>query len=251
MQPDAQRSPPESPPAGIPLVLRQSRRARRLALRCIPPHTLEVVIPPRARPGEITAFIEAHRHWIDKARRLLGSADARAERHLPVHIQLPAIGTERTVRYAGTGSGRALCRDTDDGLVVSGPGSPPEAAPALLRAWLRAQAQVHLTPWLAQEAARVGLAPGSVRIRLQRSRWGSCSSRGTISLNAALMLVAPELVRYLLVHELCHLKYLNHSPRYWALVERCEPDYEALDRGLARAWRGLPWWVFPPRASGA
>jgi predicted metal-dependent hydrolase len=249
LQQDLFAAPPAAPPAEFPLVLRQSRRARRLALRCIPPHTLEVVIPLRARPGEVSAFVEAHRHWIDKARRLLGSASAQARRQLPASLSLPAIGREHPVRYQPTAGHRAGCRETAAGLVIAAPEPLEEAAPILLRGWLRNEARMHLVPRLEAEATRLGLAPASVHIRLQRSRWGSCSSRGAINLNAALLLVPPELVRYLLVHELCHLKYLNHSPRYWDLVERFEPDYARLDRGLAAAWRDLPWWIFPARPS--
>jgi predicted metal-dependent hydrolase len=84
-------------------------------------------------------------------------------------------------------------------------------------------------------------------MRLQRTRWGSCSAQRTVSLNAALLLLEPELVRYLMVHELCHLRWLDHSRRYWRLVERFEPDFRALDRRLTEAWRELPAWLFAGR----
>jgi predicted metal-dependent hydrolase len=91
-----------------------------------------------------------------------------------------------------------------------------------------------------------------VQIRLQRTRWGSCSSSGSISLNASLLFVAPALVRYLFVHELCHLFSMNHSRRFWNAVERFEPDYRALDRKLTAAWALIPLWAqtresAPPR----
>ena len=68
---------------------------------------------------------------------------------------------------------------------------------------------------------------------------------GTLSLNAALLFLDPAVVRYLLIHELCHLISLNHSRRFWAAVQRYEPDYEALDRRLTEAWVDIPFWAHP------
>ena len=87
-----------------------------------------------------------------------------------------------------------------------------------------------------------------MQVRLQRTRWGSCSNSGTISLNAALLFVEPPLVRYLFIHELCHLIALNHSRKFWAAVARYEPDFAALDRRLTAAWTEIPLWAHPARA---
>jgi predicted metal-dependent hydrolase len=85
--------------------------------------------------------------------------------------------------------------------------------------------------------------PTSVHVRLQRTRWGSCSSSRSVSLNAGLLFLAPELVRYLLIHELCHMIAMNHSRRFWCAVERFEPDCRDLDRRLAEAWGEIPIWA--------
>ncbi len=92
-------------------------------------------------------------------------------------------------------------------------------------AQLKAQAQSDFAARLARWAPCVGAAPVRLTIRTQRTRWGSCSAKGAISLNALLML-APETVRdYVVVHELCHLKEMNHSSRFWAEVARVLPTY--------------------------
>lgn len=92
-------------------------------------------------------------------------------------------------------------------------------------AQLRKAAQVDLGARLEKWSARLGVHPTKLTIRTQHARWGSCSSRGAISLNA-LLLLAPETVRdYVVVHELCHIKEMNHSRRFWAEVARILPNY--------------------------
>ena len=92
-------------------------------------------------------------------------------------------------------------------------------------AQLKAQAREDLGTRLAHWAEEMGVAPKKLTIRTQHARWGSCSSRGNISLNALLML-APEAVRdYVVVHELCHMKEMNHSQRFWVEVARILPNY--------------------------
>lgn len=96
---------------------------------------------------------------------------------------------------------------------------------------LRNQAAQDLPSRTQMHAQRMGISFGKVTIRLQKSRWGSCSAKGNISLNALLML-APEKVRdYVVIHELCHRRHMNHSPAFWDEVERWMPDYR-----IARNW---------------
>jgi predicted metal-dependent hydrolase len=99
---------------------------------------------------------------------------------------------------------------------------------------LRQQAAALLPPQLMALATQHGLTVNRVTIRNQRSRWGSCSSRGHITLNFRLMLMPPEVREYILIHELMHLKQANHSIRFWRLVEAACPAFRDAERWLKK-----------------
>jgi predicted metal-dependent hydrolase len=231
--------------ARAPLSVRESRRARYLTLRLLPPHTLELVVPRGTRAAEVAAFVREHRQWIEEARRELADRRPARSEGLPERIDLRAIGTSWRVEYRHDPHGRLRCKVRDSVLTVSTPESDRRGAEQALRGWLLDEADYHLAPWLKRESQVVGHRPTNVQVRLQKTRWGSCSSSGTVSLNAALLFLEPEVVRYLFVHELCHLIALNHSPKFWSAVARFEPGYEALDRRLTDAWHDIPLWAHP------
>ena len=110
----------------------------------------------------------------------------------------------------------------------------------LLEGWYRAEAAVHLSRRIEHYSSRLSVRPSRVTIRGQRFRWGSCSAKGTVSLNWRLMLTPGELADYVVVHELCHLRHLNHSPRFWAMVGGIIPDYQHRRRRLDALQDHLP-----------
>jgi predicted metal-dependent hydrolase len=230
----------------MPLRVRESRRARYLTLRLLPPHTLELVVPRGTRATEVTAFVHEHRQWIVDARRELAACRKLRSEGLPERVELRAIGKSWDVHYRHDPQAAVRCRVRDSVLEVSTREGNRRGADAALRNWLLDEADYHLAPWLLRESQSVGRRPSTVQVRLQRTRWGSCSNSGTISLNAALLFLDPPLVRYLLIHELCHLLALNHSRKFWAAVARSEPDYEVLDRQLTAAWSDVPLWAHSP-----
>ena len=231
--------------APAPLSIRESHRARYLTLRLLPPHTLELVVPRGTRAADVDAFVRDNRSWIEDARRKLAESRPLRREGLPTAVDLRAIGERWDVEYRHDPHGRLRCRARESVLEVSTLDANRRGAEDAIRSWLLDQADYHLTPWLKREAQIVGRRPVRVQVRLQRTRWGSCSNSGTVSLNAALMFLEPAVVRYLLVHELCHLIALNHSRKFWSAVARYEPNYEALDRELTKAWHEIPLWAHP------
>ncbi len=203
------------------------------------PGILEVVVPRGIRHEIVREFVSENARWIERARR--EGRGVSAPETLPVQIRLAAVDQSVVVCYREAPAARLRVLDSDR-IEVCHPGKY-EAACGVLQRWLLARGREILKPWLYREAGRLGVDPSGVQVRLQRTRWGSCSSQRRISLNAAALLLPSELVRYLLVHELCHLTYMNHSPRFWARVRRFEPECEAADRRLDIEWRRMPGWV--------
>jgi predicted metal-dependent hydrolase len=225
------------------LSVRRSHRARRMSIRVDPLGSVEVVVPERARSPEVRSFVEENRDWIARTRDQLlrGRGPVSVER--PSTIDLKAVREQRAVVYDGQCQGPLRLVDDGKTIVVRGALDDSMRVNRLFISWLKDEARKVFPPQVEELGEKYGLSHRRVQIRAQRSRWGSCSHHGTISLNCMLLLLAPELVRYLLVHELCHLRHLNHSRRFWRLVEQYEPGYRELDRQLARAWQELPGWA--------
>jgi predicted metal-dependent hydrolase len=223
---------------------RESRRARRLTVRVFHSGRVEVVVPSRTSRITVERFLERHRPWIEKKRAEARKNATPPEPFPPSVIDFAACSESWHVHVSG-GAGRLRLQTLAPGLLaVSGNTSDPRPLQNALRRWLAARAAEVLAPPLEECAREMGISFRRLAVRRQRTRWGSCSTRGTISLNCCLLFQRPEVVRYLLVHELAHVKHMNHSSRFWGLVAEHCPDYRRLDRELLDGWRRVPSWVF-------
>ena len=230
-----------------PLRIRTSARARRMSLRVYPDARVECVVPTRARPREIEQFIATHREWIDSKRTAALRNRPAPQPFPPAVIDLRATSETWSLHLSG-GEGRLRfveIKGADGRHVLQARGAAsPDKLRSGLRTWLMRAADARLAPRVAALAAGAGVNFSQVSIRRQRSRWGSCSARGTISLNCCLLFQRPEVVDYLIIHELMHVKHMNHSARFWQAVERHCADWRALDRELVQGWRHVPRWIF-------
>ena len=224
--------------------VRESSRARRLSIRVFPRGRVEVVVPKRTRPGEVREFVEAHRDWISKARASFAAEHEPEPFALPQRIGLRAIDGEFKVNYAPSASAKTVSyRQQGDSILLSGKTGEEHLCVAALKRWLMALAKREYAPRLVSLSALTGNAYKKLHVRGQRTCWGSHSSSGTISLNYCLLFLRPEQLRYVMIHELCHARHMNHSRRFWDLVGRFEPDYGDLDKGLNGSWKQIPTWV--------
>jgi hypothetical protein len=230
--------------------LRASRRSKTVRLRLCPREGLIVTAPLGVRVDDVADLVARQRDWVLGHLRRLEEILGRlgAERAVaPAAFVLPALGEAWRVSYVPSPGNAVRLREAGAGeLVVSGAVGDPARCRNALRRWMFRRASAVLAPWLAALAAETGLRYSRFVVKCQRARWGSCSARGVISLNCKLLFLQPDLVRHVLVHELCHTVELNHSARFWALVRRFEPDYAAKRLRMRDAWRDVPAWADPP-----
>jgi predicted metal-dependent hydrolase len=226
----------------VPTV-RHSRRARRLSVRVFPGGRVEVVVPPRTPERTVREFLELHQDWIEARRQHAQRDRPPPPAFPPAAIELPAFCESWSLR-AVPGPGRVRLAQVAAGELEHRGEPAGRALRPMLRAWVRARCVAQLGPWLDALARETGLCYARMAIRRQRTRWGSCSTRGTISLNASLAFQRPAVVRYLLLHELAHTRHMNHAAGFWRLVAQHEPGWRSLDRELTGGWQHVPHWMF-------
>jgi predicted metal-dependent hydrolase len=222
-----------------PFAVRVSARARRLTARVHVGGRVEIVVPVGVHVHTVRDFVKRFTPWIDRKVAAMQCFAASSE---PVPASVEFALTEERFAVDWRKSSKHSLEEGVGRIVVQAPDE--RGARAVLRRWLKRAAADRLAPRLLQLAKELKYSVARVSIRCQRTRWGSCSTRGTVSLNCSLLFLNAEVVRYLFVHELAHTKHMNHSVSFWHLVERIEPDYRRLDRALLAGWRTVPGWVF-------
>jgi predicted metal-dependent hydrolase len=221
--------------------LRVSQRAKRLRLVIHPPGRLEVVVPRRTSQARIDAALRDKAAWILATLERVASAAHAAE---PAAIAagdcLPCAGRTLTLAIKlGAPAGRFRAQLDGGTLTLTLADASQPTLRAALRTWCRGQARQVFAERLDHYNAVYGFAFGRVSIKEQKSRWGSCSRAGNLNFNWRLLLAPLPVLDYVVVHELCHLRELNHSPAFWALVARACPDYLIHRRWLRQHGRSL------------
>jgi hypothetical protein len=199
----------------IEFSVRRSERARRVRITVDPTRGVEVVLPRRAHEREAAAAVRELRPWIERRVRELdrvrAAVSARGET-LPYLGQTLQVVPER---------GRTRVHRRGAQLYVPA-GGQREAA---LERWYRRAAQLEIAPRLDRACAQTGTSYARLTIRGQRTRWASCSRSGTMSFNWRLLLAPEPVLDYVVWHEVCHLRVMDHSPRFWALLASFWPAY--------------------------
>ncbi len=224
--------------------VRESKRARRLSIKVFPRGRVEVIVPRRTRAQDVQAFVDENREWIDKSRASFAKVLPPEPFVLPNLIELPAIGQCFRVRYEKRSSAATVrYRSRNNIVTLSGCIGDDKLCVDALKRWLASVARLEFLPRLQSLSAMTDSPFSKMHVRGQKTCWGSHSSTGTISINYCLLFLEPPLLRYLLLHELCHARHMNHSRRFWRRVGRFEPDYRRLDRALGDSWKSIPAWL--------
>jgi len=211
----------------MPILYRHHARARKYVLRLYANKTVVVTVPRAGSMSFARKFVESRKNWLEKQWLVLETRNVPAQllrpgmkilfRGQPVVLSVQPSGTDWRLQFGGETAPLA--------------GMDGNLRPAL-EGHLRKLAKTELVPRALELAGTPQLGIKRVAIRNQRSRWGSCSHSGTISLNWRLIQLPSEVRDYIILHELMHLRQLNHSPRFWAEVEKACPAYRMAENWL-------------------
>jgi len=215
--------------------IRVSKRAKRARLQIKPYQGLEVVIPRNFPEKRIIRFLLQHEDWI---KQKLSTNCYQQKPEYPQSITLSLLQSQWPIHYQQCD--KPGVKESDSQLILNY--KQQNQIGSLLRQWLRQKAKQQLPQMLSDRARELGMTYQKISIRSQKTRWGSCSSKATISLNDQLLFLPIELVDYILIHELCHIKHLNHSANFWLMVERFCPGYRFFENQLKQARNFIPEW---------
>lgn len=216
-----------------PYTVRRSDRARRARIQ-VTAAGVEVVVPRRLPLAEVEPFVASKRAWIDRTLLRMRAAEAERPRpRLEDGGEVPLLGERLRLRVrVEPGRRRAHVARRGGALEVAVAEPGPDAVRAALERWYRAQARLEVARRLDAAVARAGQRYASLQIRGQRSRWASCSARGGMSFNWRLLLAPPEILDYVVEHEVAHLEVHDHSQHFWDLLAARRPGYRAEERWL-------------------
>ena len=210
----------------VSITVIRSSRARRVRITSRLGHRFQLVVPSRYPLKNIPVVLEKFTPWIIKRvrERMAYETDKFTPRLEPggsIHF----LGKQLTLRVQHDDDGLFSVQRHDDHLDITVPEDKVNHVPNLTLLWLRHQAEKEIPPRLMKWSLQLKKRVRNLRIKDQKSIWGSCSSRGNLNLNWRLILLPEPVVDYIIIHELCHLSVPGHSPRFWEVVAEYCPEY--------------------------
>lgn len=228
--------------------IRKSLKAKNIQVQINNRSGLEIVIPHRARFYNIDDILQTHRSWIEKNlkkyHKTLAKNPNGKEFELPLVLDFQAIDRKIQFIYQEKDNEHIRIKHCSENVyLISGPLKAKSAIKRALQRWLVLQAKKYLTPWLENLSRQTNLKFSEIRVRRQSTLWGSCTAKQQISLNAKLLFLPSNVTQYVLLHELCHTKHMNHSARFWNLLLQFDPDCLQHRRTLRQSSHFIPAWV--------
>lgn len=221
----------------IKIEVRRRYRARNLTLRMYPEGLWTLCAARSISQKELFRFLDSQKSWIEKQKLKLSEIEQNFKRPKLRNSELfPFLGEMRYFQFVYDESLKKVSLSVEDGfLICRGPKKHLECSTEIwrsLKKFYQLEAQVYLKKRLSDWSEVTGLRPKEMSFRSSKRRWGSCSSAQQINLNWKLICQPPQLIDYVIVHELCHLRYLNHSTEFWNLVESILPSYRESEKAL-------------------
>ncbi len=222
-----------------------SDRARRLQIRIRADGSLQMTVPFGVSGKTVNDFLLEMIPWIRRTLpqvRHRAAAAKKKDTRFPDAVTLGFLGETFRTEYRWLDKCWTAARLDREGHALHFSGCVLDGGSVLaaFSELLKRTAQSAFPEALADLSERTGIAFRRCTVRLQSSRWGSCSADGNISLNAKLLFFPPEIAEYVMIHELCHRREMNHSAAFWREVSAFLPDWKARRRELRRLSEGLP-----------
>lgn len=232
----------------IPYTIEVSRRARHVRLKITQTEGLVIVIPIGFDSRRIPQIISEKADWIKRTQTRLNRQSRPLAPELaqsfPLWLRLPSTGETWQIEYVPSKAlSVTLTQPSNHTLRLTGAVTSRSLCQKALRRWVNRYAKLALPPMLEKLARELGFTIKGVSIRNQKTRWGSCSRAKAINLNQKLIFLTPDLVRYIMLHELCHTVVLSHSAKFWGLVGRFDPVYKKKIKDLRGSAKYLPIWA--------
>lgn len=225
--------------------LRVSRRARNVTLKVNRNNGLVVVVPRDFDHELIPDILSSRQGWISRQLERFEALPGKFEQDWPpVKLELKGAAREFQVSYQRVSGGEIRLEQEGDFLQIELPETYcDENLAALFIKWLKRHAQQHCEAVASELSGITGLKYKKVAVRGQKTRWGSYSSHGTLSLNYKLLFLPESLLRHVILHELSHSVHMNHSTEFWSLLASVDSDSRLHDRQLSDAGQYLPAWL--------
>lgn len=218
-----------------PVVFRRSHRCKYLRINLTRGKAVEIVYPHYSTKKQAMLFLQSKRDWVDRHYQSEFDLSESGNVLIPKKIYFPVLEQEWSVHVTVASKRVHFTIQQDDvsgALMVSGPSDRLDDALPTLRKWLKQQAVLELEPLLYALSRQYQLPFDSVSWRFQKTRWGSCSDGKRLSLNVKLLFLSFKQVRYVMLHELCHTRVMNHSHAFWNLLSSCCSAAREIDPGL-------------------
>ncbi|MBV6511145.1 MAG: M48 family metallopeptidase [Ignavibacteriales bacterium] len=207
----------------LPCRIRRSTRAKYISLRITPAGELELILPGKARPEDGLKLLEKNKEWV-RARKKLLKSDADEYYYLGKKLSVLRSFSEDITDHE--------IRLKGEQFLIKSPAASRMSVQSVYNGFIRYRAERYLLQRAEELASKNGFEVERFTLRKQKSRWGSCSSSKRISLNVNLMKCPENIIDYVIFHELCHLRFMDHSERFWNEVRKYVPDYRKLRRQL-------------------
>ena len=224
--------------------LRQSKRAKRISIRFDGMGVFEIVYPRGAGCLDAAQILAPHQGWMRKTLQ----KHQRDQQKCPLPrryidgARLPYLGDCLTIALEAGDPGSISTRQESQKLVINAPPkllADEDAIKSAVQAFYRRQAKAFLPERAHELAQRHGFHFNQLRVKNQKTRWGSCSAKRNLNFNLRLMMTPPPAIDYVIMHELCHLRYLNHGRDFWQLLRELCPDVDRWRQWFKRNGRSL------------